>query len=112
MDLKDRQREAMRLAAQIESQAAEAKPEAKSAGGEEWEGESEAKGAGREEWEGESEAKSAGGKEWEAEFLFYYRCHTSLRIFRCVLASLYEVVSVGLSVCLSVGNAFFFKLQK
>ena len=40
----------MRLAARNESQAAEA------------------------EWE----AKSAGGKEWEAEFLFFYRCLTSL----------------------------------
>ena len=50
MDFKDRQREAMRLAAQIESEAAEAN----------------------------SEAKSAGGKEWEPEFLFFYRCHTSL----------------------------------
>ena len=52
----------MRLAARNESKAAEAKSEAKSAGGMEW--------------EGESEAKSAGGKEWEAEFLFFYRCHT------------------------------------
>ena len=50
MDFKDRQREAMRLAARIESKAAEAN----------------------------SEAKSAGGKEWEPEFLFFYRCHTSL----------------------------------
>ena len=65
MDFKVRQREAMRLAARIESQAAEAKPEAKSAGGEEW--------------EGESEAKSACGKELEAEFSFCYRCRASLR---------------------------------
>ena len=43
-----RQREAMRLAAGNEGQAAEAK----------------------------SEAKSTGGKEWE--FLFFYRCRTSL----------------------------------
>ena len=50
MDLKDRQREVMRLAAQIESKAAEAN----------------------------SEAKSAGGKEREPEFLFFYRCHTAL----------------------------------
>ncbi len=60
----DRQREAMRLAARIESKAAEANSEAKSAGGKEW--------------EANSEAKSAGGKEWEPEFLFFYRCHTSL----------------------------------
>ena len=40
-----RQREAIRLAARNESQAAEA----------------------------ESEAKIAGGKEWAAEFLFFYR---------------------------------------
>ena len=45
-----RQREAMRLAAGNEGQAAEAK----------------------------LEAKSAGGKEWEWEFLFFYRCRTSL----------------------------------
>ena len=45
-----RQREAMRLAAGNEGQAAEA----------------------------ESEAKSTGGKEWEWEFLFFYRCRTSL----------------------------------
>ena len=64
MDFKDRQREAMRLAARIESKAAEANSEAKSAGGKEW--------------EANSEAKSAGGKEWEPEFLFFYRCHTSL----------------------------------
>ena len=66
MDFKDRQREAMRLAARIESEAAEANSEAKSAGGKEW--------------EANSEAKSAGGKEWEPEFLFFYRCHTSLVI--------------------------------
>ena len=54
----------MRLAAQIESKAAEANSEAKS--------------AGRKEWEANSEAKSAGGKEWEPEFLFFYRCHTAL----------------------------------
>ena len=64
MDFKDRQREAMRQAAQIESEAAEANSEAKSASGKEW--------------EANSEAKSAGGKEWEPEFLFFYRCHTSL----------------------------------
>ena len=64
MDFKDRQREAMRLAARIESKAAEANSEAKSASGKEW-------GAN-------SEAKSVGGKEWEPEFLFFYRCHTSL----------------------------------
>ena len=64
MDFKDRQREAMRLAARIESEAAEANSEAKSASGKEW--------------EANSEAKSAGGKEWEPEFLFFYRCHTSL----------------------------------
>ena len=64
MDFKDRQREAMRLAARIESKAAEANSEAKSAGGKEW--------------EANSEAKSAGRKEWEPEFLFFYRCHTSL----------------------------------
>ena len=64
MDLKDRQREAMRLAARIESKAAEANSEAKSAGGKEW--------------EANSEAKSAGGKEREPEFLFFYRCHTAL----------------------------------
>ena len=46
MDFKDRQREAMRLAAQIESKAAEANSEAKSASGKEWEGELEAKSAG------------------------------------------------------------------
>ena len=50
MDFIDRQREAMRLAARIESKAAEAN----------------------------SEAKSAGGKEREPEFLFFYRCHTAL----------------------------------
>ena len=64
MDFKDRQREAMRLAARIESKAAEANSEAKSAGGKEW--------------EANSEAKSAGGKEREPEFLFFYRCHTAL----------------------------------
>ena len=64
MDFKDRQREAMRLAARIESKAAEANSEAKSASGKEW--------------EANSEAKSAGGKEWEPEFLFFYRCHTAL----------------------------------
>ena len=64
MDFKDRQREAMRLAARIESKAAEANSEAKSAGGKEW--------------EANSEAKSAGGKEREPEFLFFYRCHTPL----------------------------------
>ena len=64
MDFKGRQREAMRLAARSESKAAEANSEAKSAGGKEW--------------EANSEAKSAGGKEWEPEFLFFYRCHTSL----------------------------------
>ena len=42
MDLKDRQREAMRLAAGSESKAAEAK----SADGKEWEAELEAKSAG------------------------------------------------------------------
>ena len=63
MDFKDRQREAMRLAARIESKAAEANSEAKIAGGKEW--------------EANSEAKSAGGKEWEPEFWFFYRCHTS-----------------------------------
>ena len=47
-----RQREAMRLAAGNEGQAAEAK----------------------------SEAKSTGGKEWEWEFLGFYRCRTSLVI--------------------------------
>ena len=56
----------MRLAARSESKAAEANLEAKSAGGKEW--------------EANSEAKSAGGKEWEPEFLFFYRCHTSLFI--------------------------------
>ena len=55
----------MRLVAQNESKAAEAN--------------SEANGAGGKEWEANLEAKSAGGKEWEAEFLFFYRCHTSLR---------------------------------
>ena len=64
MDFKDRQWEAMRPAARIESEAAEANSEAKSASGKEW--------------EANSEAKSAGGKEWEPEFLFFYRCHTSL----------------------------------
>ena len=54
----------MRLAARSESKAAEANSEAKSAGGKEW--------------EANSEAKGAGGKEREAEFLFFYRCHTSL----------------------------------
>ena len=66
MDFKDRQREAMRLAARIESKAAEANSEAKIAGGKEW--------------EANSEAKSAGGKEWEPEFLFFYRCHTALEV--------------------------------
>ena len=66
MDFKGRQREAMRLAARSESKAAEANSEAKSAGGKEW--------------EANSEAKSAGGKEWEPEFLFLYRCHTSLQL--------------------------------
>ena len=61
---KGRQREAMRLAAQSESKAAEANSEAKSAGGKER--------------EANSEAKSAGGKEREPEFLFFYRCHTAL----------------------------------
>ena len=56
----------MRLAARIESKAAEANSEAKSAGGKEW--------------EANSEAKSAGGKEWEPEFLFFYRCHTPLLV--------------------------------
>ena len=46
----DRQREAMRQAAGNERQAAEAN----------------------------LEAKSAGRKEWEWEFLFFYRCRTSL----------------------------------
>ena len=64
MDFKDRQREAMRLAARIESKAAEANSEAKSASGKEW--------------EANSEATSAGGKEREPEFLFFYRCHTAL----------------------------------
>ena len=64
MDFKDRQREAMRLAARIESKAAEANSEAKIAGGKEW--------------EANSEAMSAGGKEREPEFLFFYRCHTAL----------------------------------
>ena len=70
MDFKDRQREAMRLAARIESKAAEANSEAKS--------------AGEKEWEANSEATSVGGKEWEPEFLFFYRCHTALLIiFAC-----------------------------
>ena len=56
MDFKGRQREAMRLAAQSESKAAEAKSETKNAGGKEG--------------EGELEAKNVGGKEWEAGFLF------------------------------------------
>ena len=76
MDFKDRQREAIRLAARIESEAAEANSEAKSASGKEW--------------EANSEAKSAGGKEWEPEFLFFYRCHTSLasRNFKfCMIVS-------------------------
>ena len=46
----------MRLAAQSKSEAAEAKSEAKSASGKEW--------------EGELEAKSAGGNEWESDFFF------------------------------------------
>ena len=71
MDFKDRQREAMRLAARIESEAAEANSEAKSASGKEW--------------EANSEAKSAGGKEWEPEFLFFYRCHTSLMLCFCLV---------------------------
>ena len=54
----------MRLAARIESKAAEANSEAKRAGGKER--------------EANSEAKSAGGKEREPEFLFFYRCHTPL----------------------------------
>ena len=54
----------MKLAARNEGKAADAKSEAKSAVGKEW------------------EAKSAGGKEWEAEFLFFYRCHTSLPLWR------------------------------
>ena len=64
MNFNDRQREAMRLAARIESKAAEANSEATSAGGKEW--------------EANSEATSAGGKEREPEFLFFYRCHTAL----------------------------------
>ena len=76
MDFKDRQREAMRLAARIESKAAEANSEAKSAGGKEW--------------EANSEAKSAGGKEWEPEFLFFYRCHTSLVLAANTMSRLLE----------------------
>jgi len=99
MDFKDRQREAMRLAARIESKAAEANSEAKSAGGKEW--------------EANSEAKSAGGKEREPEFLFFYRCHTALIyepnlsisihiIFSRDEATLKEHVSVGWSIGRSV----------
>ena len=64
MDFKDRQQEAMRLAARSESKAAEAYSEAKS--------------AGKKGWEANLEAKSAGREEWELEFLFFYRCHSSL----------------------------------
>ena len=68
----------MRLSARSESKAAEAYSEAKSAGKKGWEASSEAKSAGRKDLEANSEAWSAGGKEWEPEFLFFYRCHTSL----------------------------------
>ncbi len=43
----------MRLAAQKESKAAEAKSEAKNADGKEWESQWEAKGAGGKQWEAE-----------------------------------------------------------
>ncbi len=85
MDFKDRQREAMKLEARIESKAEEANLEAKGAGGKEW--------------EANSEAKSAGGKEREPEFLFFYRCHTSLFqtqvVFSPIVAPKPKLIKIG-----------------
>ena len=64
--------------------------------------------------EAKLEAKSAGGMEWESEFLFFYRCRTSLdlsvpRSFVCLMCSRTQhwpaVFRCVLRVCPSVRDA-------